>query len=127
MKLRIKGNSLRLRVSRSEVTKLLKGERVEETVNFAPQALAKLTYALERESSVVAPTVRYIEGEVTVRIPADQAITWCLTDQVSIVERVGLGPLGALDLVIEKDFACLDRSDEDNQDAFANPNAGATC
>jgi hypothetical protein len=127
MKLRIKGNSLRLRVSRSEVTRLLKGERVEETIHFAPQAIAKLTYALERESSVVAPTVRYIEGEVTVRIPADQAITWCLTDQVGIVERVSLGPLGSLDLVIEKDFACLDRSDEDNQDAFANPNAGATC
>jgi hypothetical protein len=127
MKMRVKGNSLRLRVSRSEVTRLLHGERVEETIHFAPQATAKLTYALERESSVVAPTVRYVEGEVTVRIPADQLITWCLTDQVGIVRRVSLGPLGSLDLVIEKDFACLDRSDEDNRDTFANPNAGATC
>jgi hypothetical protein len=82
MKSRIKGNSLRLRVSRSEVARLLKGERVEETINFARQAGARLTYALEQEPSVMAPTVRYTAAEVTVLIPADQATTWCLTDQV---------------------------------------------
>jgi hypothetical protein len=127
MKLRIKGNSLRLRVSRSEVARLLAGERVEETIHFAPQETAKLTYALEQQLSGVAPAVQYTDGNVTVRIPADQAIPWCLTDQVGIVESISLGAAGSLDLVIEKDFACLDRSDEDNQDTFANPNAGATC
>jgi hypothetical protein len=127
MKLRIKGNSLRLRVSRSEVARLLTGERVEETIHFAPQETAKLTYALEQQSSGVAPTVQYTDGNVTVRIPADQAIPWCITDQVGIVESISLGAAGSLDLVIEKDFACLDRSDEDNQDTFANPNAGAIC
>jgi hypothetical protein len=64
MKLRIKGNSLRLRESRSEGTRLLKGERVEETIHFTSQVIPKLTYALERESSVVAPTVRYIEAKL---------------------------------------------------------------
>jgi hypothetical protein len=127
MKLRIKGNSLRLRVSRSEVVRLLNGDRVEETIHFAPQETAKLTYALEQELSGSAPTVQYTEGDITVRIPADQATSWCLTDQVGIVESINVGTTGSLDLVIEKDFACLDRSDEDNQDTFANPNAGATC
>jgi hypothetical protein len=84
---------------------LLDGERVEETIHFAPQATAKLTYALERESSVVAPTVRYIEGAV--RIPADQAITWCLTDQVSIVEIVSLGPPGGSILCSKKTLIVL--------------------
>lgn len=51
MKLRIKGNSLRLRVSRSEVAKLLKGQRVEETIHFAPQSAAPLSYALEQAIS----------------------------------------------------------------------------
>jgi hypothetical protein len=127
MKLRINGNSLRLRVSRSEVARLLRSDRLEETVHFAPEANAKLTYALERESSVRAPTVRYTENTVTILIPADQACTWCATDQVGIAGNVSLGSLGSLDLLIEKDFACLDRSDEDNQDTFANPNVGATC
>jgi hypothetical protein len=127
MKLRIKGNSLRLRVSRSEVAKVLKGERVAETIQFAPNAAARLTYTLEREPSVTMPTVRYTAAEITVLIPADQVLTWCLTDQIGIVQNISLGSQGSLDLIIEKDFACLDRSDEDNQDTFANPNAGATC
>jgi hypothetical protein len=127
MKLRIKGNSLRLRVSRSEVAKVLKGERVAETIQFASDVAARLTYALEREPSVTMPTVRYTAAEVTVLIPADQALTWCLTDQVGIVENISLGSQGSLDLIVEKDFACLDLSDEDNQDTFPNPNAEATC
>jgi hypothetical protein len=127
MKLRIKGNSLRLRVSRSEVARLLEGERVEETIHFAPQAIAKLTYALERDMSAVALTVRYTDDDITVSIPAEQAIRWCLTNQVGIVESISLGTMGSLDLLIEKDFACLDRSDEDNDDTFANPAAGGAC
>jgi len=127
MKLRIKGNSLRLRVSRSEVERLLRRERLEDTIQFAPQADAKLTYALEQASSASLPTVRYTEGEITVVIPADLAETWCTTEMVGIAESVNLGAFGSLELVIEKDFACLDRSEEENQDTFANPHAGAVC
>ena len=64
---------------------------------------------------------------MTVLIPADQANAWGVTDQVGIAEDISLGNLGSLALLIEKDFACLDRSDEDNQDTFPNPNAGAKC
>jgi hypothetical protein len=127
MKLRIKGNSLRLRVSRSELDRLLRQERLEETIHFAPQPDAKLTYALEQASSVSAPTVQYSDGEVTVLIPAGLAGTWCSTDMVGITECISLGTCGSLELVIEKDFACLDRSEEENQDTFENPHAGAVC
>jgi hypothetical protein len=127
MKLRIKGNSLRLRVSRSEVARLLKRDRLEETIHFAAQANAKLTYALEQTASISAPTIRYTQNTVTVLIPADQANSWCVNDQVGIAENLSVGSFGFLNLLIEKDFACLDRSDEDNEDTFANPNAGKTC
>ena len=33
----------------------------------------------------------------------------------------------SLDLIVEKDFACLDLSDADNEDTFPNPNSGAIC
>jgi len=49
MKLRIKGNSLRVRVSRSEVTRLLAGDRLEETINFTPEPVANFTYALQQD------------------------------------------------------------------------------
>jgi hypothetical protein len=127
MKLRIKGNSLRLRISRSEADRLLQQERLEETIHFAPQADAKLTYALEQASSVNELTVRYAQGEVTVLLPSALAHTWCSTDMVGIAERVSLGTFGSLELLLEKDFACLDRNQEENLDTFENPHAGVVC
>jgi hypothetical protein len=50
MKLRIKGNTLRVRVSRSEVARLLAGDCLEETIHFSPEPVAKFTYALHRSS-----------------------------------------------------------------------------
>jgi hypothetical protein len=127
MKLRIKGNSLRFRISRSEVTRLLEGDYLEETIHFAPDARARFTYALQQDRQIGRPTVQYTENRVAVLIPADQANVWGITEQVGIAEDISLGNLGSLALLIEKDFACLDRSEEDSDDAFPNPNAGATC
>ncbi len=127
MKLRIKGNSLRLRVTRSELAKVLAGDCVEETVHFAPEASARLTYALHQDPSAQTPTVRYADGRVSVLLPTAQAHVWGVTDQVGISEEIDMGTLGSLKLLVEKDFACLDRSHEDNQDTFVNPHAGATC
>jgi hypothetical protein len=100
---------------------------VEETIHFAPEAGARLTYALQQEPSAKSPTVQYTDNRVSVLLPADQAYVWGVTDQVGIAEDISLGTLGSLTLLIEKDFACLDQSDDDNQDTFANPHAGAVC
>jgi hypothetical protein len=127
MKLRIMGNSLRLRVSRSEVARLLAGDCLEETIHFAPEPSAKFTYDLQLEQSVSRPTVQYAGNKVTILIPADQASTWGVTDQVGIAEDISLGDFGSLALLIEKDFACLDRDEGDNEDAFPNPKAGTEC
>jgi hypothetical protein len=127
MKIRIKGNSLRLRVSRSELARLLAGDCVEETIHFAAEASARFTYALQPEPSAKRPAVHYMDSRVSVLLPADQAYRWGVTDQVGIAAEISLGTFGTLALLIEKDFACLDRSDDDNQDTFANPNAGAAC
>lgn len=73
------------------------------------------------------PTVHYTENRAEVLIPVDQANSWGFTNQVGIAEDISLGNLGSLALLIEKDFACLDRGEEENQDTFPNPNAGTTC
>ena len=127
MKLRIKGDSLRLRVSCSEVARLLAGDSLEETTHFAPEPNAKFTYAMKQELSVTRPTVHFAGNTMTALLPADQTKDWGTTDQVGITENISLGKLGSLALLIEKDFACIDRSDQDNDDTFPNPNAGATC
>jgi hypothetical protein len=127
MKLRIKGNTLRVRVSRSEVARLLAADCLEETIHFMPEPAAKFTYALQPEQSLSRPTVQYTENRVAILIPTHQANAWGTSDQVEIAEEISLGTVGSLGLLIEKDFACLDRSEEGNQDTFPNPNAGITC
>jgi hypothetical protein len=127
MKLRIKGNSIRLRVSRSELERFLSGSRIEETVHFAPETDARLIYALESARQAVPVVVRYQPQAVTVVLSEDQARIWSGENEIGVYTSVEIGAAGALEVIVEKDFACLDRSDEDNSDTFANPHAGATC
>ena len=114
---------MRLRVTRSEVSKLINAGRVEETICFSPGDQMCLTYALVCDSTVTSPQVRYTGREIVVILCRDQAITWASSDQVGIYASVDLGLQGTLDLTVEKDFACMDLSDADNSDTYPNPNA----
>ena len=127
MKLRIKGNSLRLRVSRSELAQFQAGGRIEETIRFTADPEATLTYALESALRSSPVSVRYGSREVTVILSEDRARIWAAQNEVGVYTTLDMGPAGSLEVAVEKDFACLDRSDEDNSDTFANPHAGATC
>ncbi|QNI30359.1 hypothetical protein H7849_14390 [Alloacidobacterium dinghuense] len=127
MKLRIKGNSIRLRVSRSELDRFQNRERVEETIHFAPENDAKLTYALESARQTTPVSVRYEHQSVIVTLSEDQSLAWGKPDEIGIYTSVNIGEAGQLEVIVEKDFACLDRSDEDNADTFTNPHAGSVC
>ena len=105
MKLRINGNSLRLRVSRSELARFQAGGRIEETIHFTAAPEATLTYALESglESSPV--TVRYGSREVTVVLSKDRARIWGDQTEVGVYTTLAMGPAGSLEVAVEKDFA----------------------
>jgi hypothetical protein len=51
MKLRIKDDSLHLRLSQTHLRRLLESGRIEEPIYFGPESNAKLTYILQREPS----------------------------------------------------------------------------
>ena len=126
MKLRIKGDSLRLRVSPSEVFRLLESGRIEETIHFGTERDAKLTYALLAVSGQTTPvTLRHLPHEIALLVPAVQARAWADTEQVGIYGAVDTGA-GKLELAVEKDFACLDRSAE-NHDTYPNPSQDVVC
>jgi hypothetical protein len=129
MKLRIRGNSLRFRTTRSEVAKLIDAGRIEETVFFAADDHGKLTYALELEQEEEQRflALRCQPSEIAIVLPPEQARAWAEGNIVGIYHSVDLGTRGILELIVEKDFACLDGADADNVDTFPNPNVGATC
>jgi hypothetical protein len=105
------------------VSRLIDEERVQETIHFSSVEKAELTYTLVCDSAAMSPEVRYAGCEIAVILPLDQAMRWAGNDQVGIYATLDLGLHGVLDLVVEKDFACMDLSDADNLDAFPNPKA----
>ncbi|HKF50404.1 MAG TPA: hypothetical protein VKB38_23780 [Terracidiphilus sp.] len=126
MKLRIKGDSLRLRVSPSEVVRLLEAGQIEETIHFGAAADAKLTYALEHEANADGISIRYQTGKVTVVVGTRAARTWSDGAEVGMYGTARDGS-ACLELAVEKDFACLEKRDADNVDTFPNPSQGAHC
>lgn len=126
MKLRIMGNSLRLRITPSEMTRLLDSGRIEETVYFAADANARLTYAIEHAPGVEVISVRWSPQEAVVVIASDEVRRWAKGTDVGLYGETFTSH-GPLKLSVEKDFACLDKSDAENADTFPNPQQGAVC
>jgi hypothetical protein len=125
MKLRIKGDSLRLRVTQTELARLIAEGRIEETIHFGPAAEARLTYALETGPGELPIQLRYEPGEVAVVLSHSAARQWAGTQQVGIEGEIDAGQ-ARLALIVEKDFACLEHREED-VDAFPHPKQGVTC
>jgi len=122
MKLRIKGNSLRLRISRAEMAHLLGDGQIEETVRFGAQADAKLTYALLHRTAAREIGLESSPQRVTIVLSTEATRGWSEGDRVGVYGEVQVGD-ATLSLTVEKDFACLDGTDADNWDAFPNPKA----
>ena len=127
MKLRLKGNegnSLRLRVSRSEMQRLLRGEAIVEEVRLGGTGVFRYALDVGGSDSV---TIAYTPGEIRISVPAGRMQAWGLESETGIYETLTVGEGSKLELVLEKDFACLDRDDADNADTFPHPHAGAAC
>lgn len=123
MKLRIRGDSLRLRLTQTEVTKLVEAGRIEESTAFAGGG--RFSYAVVFGGSTVSAKLG--SGGVEVVIPPDVARAWAASDAVGIEAAEPAGDGRTLRIAIEKDFACLKpREDEDDSDAFPHPKAGTT-
>jgi hypothetical protein len=70
--------------------------------------------------------IRHASSTITLCVPAAEAATWAQSDAVGIYTSVE-GGAGALELILEKDFACLDRSDAENEDTFPHPLLESKC
>jgi hypothetical protein len=123
MKLRIKGATLRLRLTQGEIRALLEEGVVEERVPFAPGV--SLIYRLRRDAGASEITASFRNGVVEILIPEGNAREWCTSELVTLAHEQAL-PDGALRITLEKDFACLaPREGEDEADNFPHPEAGS--
>jgi hypothetical protein len=121
MKLRLQYNSIRLRLKRSEVEQFARLGRVEERIVLGSSHDATFHYTLEAASAVPSPEVVVTARSIIVRVPIRDAVRWASTDEVNIEDRQSVGGPATLRILIEKDFACMDGTEEQNADSFPNP------
>jgi hypothetical protein len=123
MKLRIRDNSIRLRLTQTEVDTINSDGLVRARVSL-PGGNG-LDYVLESSAATVKPTARFSDGALTVYLPESDVKHWASTEEVSIVAEEALDGGDMLKIVVEKDFACLaPREGEDESDMFPNPAEG---
>lgn len=112
MKLRVKSNSLRYRLTRSDVDRLAKEGYLEEQINFA---VMPLIYAIQLTEGQEL-TSSYIDNKITLSMSHKMIGELIDTDRVGFENHDG-----GLHLLVEKDFTCLDSVDEDQSDNYPNP------
>lgn len=123
MKLRIKDNSIRLRLTRTEVETAKSEGIVSGRTRFSDGA--EFEYLLEASPASVAPAAIFDGGRLIVRLPAETVEHWADSEQVTIRSEQPLEDAATLGIIVEKDFACLSpREDEDESDLYEHPDAG---
>jgi hypothetical protein len=121
MKLRISGNSIRLRLTRSEVEGFAVTGSHENSIDLAG---GPFVYRLEKDSDVTALSAELSGTAITVRVPATAADRWTGSEDIGI----DIQSIGGTKITIEKDFACLKpRPGEDTEEHYPHPAAGLKC
>lgn len=123
MKLRIRGNSIRLRLTKSEVNQFLNTGEIKDQIQFGFQAKDQLTYQL-KIALIDRMAATYEDQKIVIHVPDQQGLIWANTEEVSIRETVNIGNDQQLNILVEKDFQCLQvRPNGEDHDTFPNPHA----
>ena len=116
MKLRIQGDSIRLRLTVGEVAAIGRGEAVRETTHLEGE---RFGYSLTPLADATVVAAAFDGGLMRVTLPTRMAQRWAETEEVSLH-----GAAGAVSILVEKDFDCLEpRAGDEKLDTFPNPKA----
>lgn len=117
MKLRIQGNSLRLRLTKTEVKTFCETGKFEQQTIFLENTL---TYRLVKgiHQDIKAS---FIDNSMIISISETLAQDWDENERIGFEHLQELTNGETLFLLIEKDFVCLDETVEDQSDNYTNP------
>ncbi len=118
MKLRIKGNSIRIRLSKTEVDDLVSGSMQHDSTNFGKSSFGYTVQPVDDGDSLSA---NYDNDTITLYVPKTLLKNWSDNSDIGFEAMMPLENSGYLHLMLEKDFKCLDATMEDQSDFFDNP------
>ena len=119
MKIRIKGNSIRIRLTKPEVGQLADTGRLEEQTLFANN---RLVYSLQSTDIGNELSAAYHADTITMFVPKELIQGWPQNDVVGFSANMAINENDNLYLLLEKDFVCLDETSEDQSNNYENPN-----
>jgi hypothetical protein len=113
VKLRLRHNSVRLRLTRSDVDQFQRFGRVKDLVEF-PQA--SLVFSLESSGDAEVIQASFVDGHLAILVPPEQGHAWVANGEVGME-----GVFQGLSILIEKDWPCLHRGVTEDEDTFSRP------
>lgn len=116
MKLRCTHNSIRIRVRKSDIEILAKDGILTETITMGGSSMFAFALAVDEINEEV--NAEFVGNLLAVHIPFIQADNWVNSNEVGIEVNKELDNGEELHILIEKDFPCLDRENEDKSDTF---------
>ncbi|WP_067032878.1 DUF7009 family protein [Allomuricauda sp. CP2A] len=121
MKIRIKGNSIRYRLTKTEVETFCETGLYKETTHFGNSVFA---YALKAKKGIDTLEASFEENTITLYLTDEERSGWATSNRVGFSGTIDLPNGEQLSLLLEKDFACLDNTTEDQSDNYPNPKSG---
>jgi len=119
MKVRIKGDSVRMRLTKSEVDKFGQEGYLEESTHFGN---GTFSYALESRKGIDKLAAELSNNKISLLVPDATREEWVNTDIVGYKNNLDIGEGKTLFLLLEKDFKCIDGEVlEDQSDNYENP------
>jgi len=120
MKLRIHDNSIRLRLTRSEVARFMNSGAIESTIEFGPDADQRMRYGLESSPDVAGLEVRFGDHRLRILMPVVTAKEWAGGDRVAVAGSQPVKGENLLEILVEKEFHRLHGAKAD-PDLYPNP------
>jgi len=118
MTIRIKGNSIRYRLTRPEI-KIFEAEGyLEERVEFGTTTFV---YALQKSAIEKNLSAEFSQNKIILSLPESMADEWTNSERVGFSHQLNVSNGKTLSLLVEKDFKCLDNVAEDQSDHYENP------
>ena len=105
-----------MRIRKSELKQLAENKRIGETINFGKTVA--FSFLLEINPSSEQVDASFLNNQLVVSLPKIQALQWMNSNQVGIEINKSIEANQTLHILIEKDFPCLDREEEDKSDTF---------
>ena len=118
MKIRIKGNSIRLRLTKTDIQNLKEKGIVEEKTIIGSEEIFK--YSLVVDEKIATISAEFQANTIKVFLSKKEADLLTETDEITVEGSQNNGEEKGLFLLVEKDLQCLDTTYEDQTDMYEN-------